>query len=73
MFQASRFNNKKKYPKVADPLNHGDLVFKLPEAGVGGLILKVFQNFLSSRTQRVNPLWPKVLNIGRLTKISILF
>ena len=33
--------------------NHGCLVFKLREAGVGGLILKVFQNFLSSRTQRV--------------------
>ena len=28
-------------------------MFKLREAGVGGLILKVFQNFLSSRTQRV--------------------
>ena len=34
-------------------VNHGGLVFKLREAGVGGLILKVFQNFLSSRTQRV--------------------
>ena len=31
-----------------DRVNHGDLVFKLREAGVGGLILKVFQNFLSS-------------------------
>ena len=29
------------------------LVFKLREAGVGGMILKVFQIFLSSRTQRV--------------------
>ena len=28
----------------------GGLVFKLREAGVGGMILKVFQNFLSSRT-----------------------
>ena len=28
-------------------------MFKLRESGVGGLILKVFQNFLSSRTQRV--------------------
>ena len=28
-------------------------MFKLREAGVGGLILKVLQNFLSSRTQRV--------------------
>ena len=36
-----------------DMVNHGGLVFKLREAGVGGLILKVFQNFLSSRTQRV--------------------
>ena len=36
-----------------DRVNHGSLVFKLREAGVGGLILKVFQNFLSSRTQRV--------------------
>ena len=35
-----------------DRVNHGGLVFKLREAGVGGLILKVFQNFLSSRTQR---------------------
>ena len=36
-----------------DRVNHGGLVFKLREAGVGGLILKVFENFLSSRTQRV--------------------
>ena len=36
-----------------DRVNHGGLVFKLREAGVGGLILKVFQNFLSSRNQRV--------------------
>ena len=36
-----------------DRVNHGGLVFKLREAGVGGLILKVFQNFLSSHTQRV--------------------
>ena len=28
-------------------------MFKLREAGVGGLILKVFLNFLSSHTQRV--------------------
>ena len=34
-------------------VNHGGLVFKLREAGVGGLILRVFQNFLSSRTQRI--------------------
>ena len=34
-------------------VNHRGLVFKLREAGVGGLISKVFQNFLSSRTQRV--------------------
>ena len=34
-------------------VNHGGLVFKLREAGVGGMILKVFQDFLSSRTQRV--------------------
>ena len=36
-----------------DRVNHGGLVFKLREAGVGGLILKVFKNFLSRRTQRV--------------------
>ena len=36
-----------------DRVNHEGLVFKLREAGVGGLILRVFQNFLSSRTQRV--------------------
>ena len=36
-----------------DRVNHRGLVFKFREAGVGGLILKVFQNFLSSRTQRV--------------------
>ena len=36
-----------------DRVNHGGLVFKLWKAGVGGLILKVFQYFLSSRTQRV--------------------
>ena len=36
-----------------DRVNHGDLVSELQEAGVGGMILKVFQNFLSSRTQRV--------------------
>ena len=34
-------------------VNHGGLVFKLREARVGGMILKVFQDFLSSRTQRV--------------------
>ena len=34
-------------------VNYGGLVFKLQEAGVGSLILKVFQIFLSSRTQRV--------------------
>ena len=28
-----------------DRVNHGGLVFKLREAGVGGMILKVFQNF----------------------------
>ena len=36
-----------------DRVNHGGLVFKLREAGVGGMILKVFQNFLSSHSQRV--------------------
>ena len=36
-----------------DRVNHGGLVFKLREAGVGGLILKVFQNVLSSRTENV--------------------
>ena len=36
-----------------DRVNHGGLVFKLREAGVGGMILKVFHNFLSNRTQRV--------------------
>ena len=36
-----------------DRVNQGCLVFKLREAGAGGLILKVFQNFLSSHTQRV--------------------
>ena len=36
-----------------DRVNHGGLVFKLREAGVGGMILKVFQDFLSIRTQRV--------------------
>ena len=36
-----------------DRVNHGGPVFKLQEAGVGGMILKVFQNFLSSRTQKV--------------------
>ena len=36
-----------------DRVDHGGLVFELREAGVGGLILKVFQNFLSSRAQRV--------------------
>ena len=34
-------------------VNHGGLVFKFREAGIGGMILKVFQDFLSSRTQRV--------------------
>ena len=36
-----------------DRVDHGGLVFKLREAGVCGMILKVFQNLLSSRTQRV--------------------
>ena len=30
-----------------DRVNHGGLVFKLQEAGVCGMILKLFQNFLS--------------------------
>ena len=37
-----------------DRVNYAGLVFKLREAGVGGIILKVFQIFLSRRTQRVN-------------------
>ena len=41
------------FSEAFDRVNHGGLVFELREAGVGGLILKVFQNFLSSRTQRV--------------------
>ena len=41
------------YSAAFGRVNHGGLVFKLREAGVSGLILKVFQNFLSSRTQRV--------------------
>ena len=36
-----------------DRVNHGGLVFRLQEAGVGGTILKVFQKLLSSRIQRV--------------------
>ena len=34
-------------------VNHGGLGFKLRDAGIDGMILKVFQNFLFSRTQRV--------------------
>ena len=34
-------------------VNHRGLGFKLRETGVDGMILKVFQKFLSSRTQRV--------------------
>ena len=37
-----------------DRANHGGLVFILREAGVGGMILKVFKSFLSSHTQRVD-------------------
>ena len=33
------------FSTVFDKVNHGVLVFKLQEAGVGGMILKVFQNF----------------------------
>ena len=36
-----------------DRVKHGSLVFKLQEAGVGGMILTVFQNCLFSHTQRV--------------------
>ena len=36
-----------------DRVNHGGFMFKLQEARVGGMILKVFQNILSSCTQRV--------------------
>ena len=36
-----------------DRINHGGLVFKLLMAGVGGMILKVFQMFLSYQTHRV--------------------
>ena len=28
-----------------DRINHGVIVFKLQEAGIGGMILKVFQDF----------------------------
>ena len=41
------------FSEAFDRVNHEGLVLKLREAGVGGLIMKVFQNFLSSRTQRV--------------------
>ena len=36
-----------------DRVNHEGFVFKLQEARVGGMILKLFQFFLSCRTQRV--------------------
>ena len=36
-----------------DWVNQGGMLFELQEAGVGCIILKVFQNILSSRTQRV--------------------
>ena len=36
-----------------DRVAHGGLLFKLREAEVGGMILKVFQIFLSSRIHRV--------------------
>ena len=36
-----------------DRVNHGGIVFKLPEAGVGGLILKVLKNFLRVKVDGV--------------------
>ena len=36
-----------------EKVNHRGFVFKLQEAGIGEMILKVIQNFLSSSTQRV--------------------
>ena len=36
-----------------DRVNQESLVFKLQEAGFGGVILNVFQIFLSNQTQRV--------------------
>ena len=39
-------------PGHKNRVNHGGLVFRLQEVGVGGMILKVFQNVLSSRALR---------------------
>ena len=38
-----------------DRVNHGGLVFKLQEAGVGGMILKVFQFFFVTHYQNTLP------------------
>ena len=53
----------------------GLMRFKLREAGVGGLILKVFQNYLSSRTQRikVDGVWSSSIDIvSGVTQGSVL-
>ena len=57
---------------ACDRVNHGGLVFKLQEAGVGGMILKVFQIFLSSRTQRVRVLadWQLLIVSFRQLKVQ---
>ena len=44
---------QKDFSAAFNRVNHWGLVFKLQDAGGGGMILKVFQNILSSRTQRV--------------------
>ena len=61
-----------------DRVNHGGLVFKLREAGVGGLILKVFQNFLISDWcsrwgMLVNPSKTRGVLISRSRTVEPLF
>ena len=41
------------FSTAIDKANHGGLVFKLQEARARGKTLNVFQNFLSSHTQRI--------------------
>ena len=55
-----------------DRVNHEGLVFKLREAGVGGMILKVFQKFLYSRTQRVKVCVVRVFT-SYLVCLSVVF
>ena len=49
-----------------DRVNHSGLIFKLKSVGVGGPVMSVLEQFLSSRRHRVCVLWTVALVDGRM-------